>query len=74
MNDDLLSCPFCGAPNFELEVGEVKDPLAYWDMGIRGIEHGYVSCPCGAIVKAYDKWAAIEQWNTRADKQEEINA
>ena len=63
----LKRCPFCGAWGFELSHGMVNDPLAYWDSAIRGTEYGYVSCECGAIIKAHDEDEAIKLWNRRLD-------
>ena len=71
-NTALKRCPFCGAYGFELSHGLVIDPLAYWDMGVRGTKYGYVSCNCGAIVKGLDEGSAIRLWNERANDMVEV--
>lgn len=65
--DKLKPCPFCGEDG-EIEVGEMWNPAAYWDSGIRGESCGYVTCNyCKTVIVKGDTLEdAVRNWNRRA--------
>ena len=70
--EQLKPCPLCGRWSYNLYFGEVNNPLAYWDGGVRGEECAYIMCTrCNLILKAYDLREAKEMWNRRDYKKDD---
>ena len=64
---ELKPCPFCGSE--DLDYGEIDQPDAWWDSGMRGEKYGYVMCiGCGCILKADNLNDATIFWNRRQEE------